>query len=128
MAETSGGDYYYIAGTVNEQLDSFAFYEDSNSDLVFYDEANDEEPKYVAGSGFDVPASRGYRVNGTQVIGPQESGNVSTLTDNSGGTADDTVEAVSGSGADAAINNNFAELADEVNGIITTLQNHGLHA
>lgn len=33
-----------------------------------------------------------------------------TLTDNSGGTTDGTLEAVSGSGADAAINNNFAEL------------------
>lgn len=33
------------------------------------------------------------------------------VTDNSGGTADGTIEAVSGSGADTAINNNFAEIA-----------------
>lgn len=38
------------------------------------------------------------------------------ITDSSGGTADGTVEAVSGSGADAAINNNFAE-------IVTALKN-----
>jgi hypothetical protein len=36
-----------------------------------------------------------------------------TLTDSSGGSKDNTIEAVSGTGADAAINNNFAELADE---------------
>lgn len=51
-----------------------------------------------------------------------------SLTDNSGGTTDDTVEAVSGSGADAAINNNFAELAEEVNAIRTVLVNLGLAA
>jgi len=39
---------------------------------------------------------------------------VDPLTDNSGGTTDGTVEAVSGSGADAAVNNNFAELAAKV--------------
>jgi len=39
---------------------------------------------------------------------------VDPLTDNSGGTTDGTVEAVSGSGADAAVNNNFAELAAQV--------------
>lgn len=37
------------------------------------------------------------------------------LTDNSGGTADDIIEAISGSGADGPINNNFAEVADEIN-------------
>ena len=45
------------------------------------------------------------------------------LTDSSGGTADQTVAAVSGSGADIDINNNFAELADEVNKLITDLAN-----
>lgn len=43
------------------------------------------------------------------------------LTDNSGGTADDTVEAVSGSGADPAINNNFAELTTKVNYLLDRL-------
>ena len=40
---------------------------------------------------------------------------VAELTDSSGGTANDTLEAVSGSSADPAINNNFADLAAKVN-------------
>lgn len=51
-----------------------------------------------------------------------------SLTDNSGGTTDDTVEAVSGSGADAAINNNFAELTEELNQVRQALVNLGLWA
>lgn len=35
------------------------------------------------------------------------------LTDNSGGTPSTTIGAISGSGADAAINNNFSSLADQ---------------
>lgn len=46
---------------------------------------------------------------------------VAALTDSSGGTADGTVEVVSGSGADAAINNNFAELAAKVNALAAAL-------
>lgn len=38
-----------------------------------------------------------------------------SLTDNSGGTADNTVAAVSGSGDDSTINDNFADLVDEIN-------------
>lgn len=128
MAQKENGDYYYVEdGSVNDILSSFAFYENGGN-LVIHDESNNEEPGYVAGAGFDVPSSRGYHVDGTQVVGGQESGNVTSLTDNSGGSTDDTVAAVSGSGADSTINDNFAELADEVNGIITTLKNHGLHA
>lgn len=37
------------------------------------------------------------------------------LTDNSGGSADDTIAAISGSGADAGINANFADLTAKVN-------------
>ena len=37
------------------------------------------------------------------------------LTDSSGGTAGSTIAAISGSGADAGINNNFASLTDQVN-------------
>lgn len=50
---------------------------------------------------------------------------VTSLTDNSGGTADNTVAAVSGSGADAAINNNFADLAAKVNTLIEALEKAG---
>lgn len=47
--------------------------------------------------------------------------NEAALTDNSGGTADDTIAAVSGSGADSTINNNFADLAAKVNALLTAL-------
>lgn len=48
------------------------------------------------------------------------------LTDSSGGTADDTVAAVSGSGADSDINNNFADLTAKVNAVLQILAAHGL--
>lgn len=50
---------------------------------------------------------------------------IADLTDSSGGTADDTVAAVSGSGADVAINNNFADLTAKVNGILAALREDG---
>jgi hypothetical protein len=78
-----------------------------------------------------ITTSVGLTVGANAVVGAQQSvitaltnntdatpdntvSNISTvtaLTDSSGGTADGTVNAVSGSGADAAINKNFAELA-----------------
>lgn len=47
---------------------------------------------------------------------------IQSLTDSSGGTVDGTLAAVSGSGADAAINNNFAELATKVNELLSALR------
>ena len=54
--------------------------------------------------------------------------NIVSLTDSSGGTADDTVAAVSGTGDDAGINNGLADLTAKVNGILTILSNLGLMA
>ena len=45
-------------------------------------------------------------------------GLIPELTDSSGGTADGTIAAVSGSGADADINNNFADLAAKLNAVL----------
>jgi len=45
------------------------------------------------------------------------------LTDSTGGTANQTLVAISGSGDDANINNNFADLVDEVNKLIADLAN-----
>lgn len=47
---------------------------------------------------------------------------VDKMTDNSGGTADGTIEAVSGSGADAAINNNFAEINAKLDELLDALK------
>jgi len=43
------------------------------------------------------------------------------LTDSTGGSANTTVAAVSGSGDDATINDNFADLTAQVNALITDL-------
>ena len=51
---------------------------------------------------------------------------ITALTDSSGGTANDTVAAVSGSGDDTNINNNFADLTAKVNALRTILVDHGL--
>lgn len=51
---------------------------------------------------------------------------VTALTDSTGGTANDTLVAISGTGDDADLNNNFADLAAKVNAIRTALVNHGL--
>ena len=59
--------------------------------------------------------------------------NSAALTDSSGGTADGTIAAVSGSGADAAINDNFADVAAEIlvlkkliNALVDDLQGYNL--
>lgn len=51
---------------------------------------------------------------------------LTALIDSTGGTANDTVAAVSGSGADATINNNFADLIAKFNAMRTILVNNGM--
>lgn len=51
---------------------------------------------------------------------------IADLIDSSGGTANDTVVAVAGSGADAAINDNFADVTAKLNGILTNLRDRGV--
>jgi len=57
-----------------------------------------------------------------------QQGAITSLTDSSGGTADNTIAAVSGSGADATINNNFADLAAKVNAILAANRSAGVIA
>lgn len=49
-------------------------------------------------------------------------GFVTELTDSSGGTANNTVAAVSGSGADATINDNFADVTAKINAILRMIE------
>lgn len=69
-------------------------------------------------------------VNGTQVVGSQEAAIVS-LTDSSGGTANDTITAVPsdtlGNVATAA-NNNFADVAAKIEAILDALRAYGVIA
>ena len=62
----------------------------------------------------------------TSVFGTvKQSAAVADLTDNTGGTADDTVAAVSGTGDDATINNNLADLAAKVNELLANERSAG---
>lgn len=51
---------------------------------------------------------------------------ITALTDSTGGTANNTLEAVGGSYSQSVVANNFADLAAKVNEIRTALVNHGL--
>lgn len=48
------------------------------------------------------------------------------LTNSTGGTGNDTVAAVSGSGDDATINDNFSDVIDKIAEITSALRDHGL--
>ncbi|MBI1296669.1 hypothetical protein GC175_17070 [bacterium] len=65
---------------------------------------------------------------GTLIPRGKQQATIADLTDNSGGTADSTVAAVSGSGADATINNNFADLTAKINALIAALEEYGIVA
>lgn len=49
-----------------------------------------------------------------------------SLTDNSGGTANDTLEDVPAAYNEAALANNFADCAAKINAILTALRNAGI--
>ena len=94
----------------------------------------DEDPgtvtnQYKVGEVVEVVSATLVRVNITGYAGrlPSQAAIVS-LTDSSGGTANDTLQAVGATNSgdvSAAINNNFADLAAKVNGIIVALRNSG---
>lgn len=65
---------------------------------------------FLVQSDTDLTDNSGGSATGT--IGAMT--NVDTLTDSTTGTADDTLVAISGSGDDANINNNFKELIDQI--------------
>ena len=75
-----------------------------------------EQGDLVANEHGVTSGNVGLYIDGTQVVTTQQ-----TLDDSSGGTADGTISAVSGSGDDATINNNFKEIYD-------VLAAHGLVA
>lgn len=53
---------------------------------------------------------------------------ITNLTDSSGGTANDTIEDVPAVYTEAALANNFADLAAKVNAILTALRSAGVIA
>lgn len=75
-----------------------------------------------------VSARTATSVTVSYVTGWAQQAAIASLTDSSGGSTDGTVEAVSGSSADAAINNNFAELHAKLDAVLTALRTVGVIA
>ena len=94
----------------------------------------DEDPatvtnQYKVGEVVECISATLIRVNITGYAGrlPSQAAIVS-LTDSSGGTANDTLQAVGATNSgdvSAAINNNFADLAAKVNGILAAMRTNG---
>lgn len=57
---------------------------------------------------------------------PDGAATIVALTDSSGGTANDTLEAIGGVYSQTEVRNNFADLAAKVNEILTLLQDIGV--
>ena len=71
-----------------------------------------------------------YYVQGTQVVGSQQSA-IASLTNSTGGTTDGTLAAVtdtSASDQSGPVNDNFAEVNAKVDAILSALRTHGLIA
>jgi hypothetical protein len=82
----------------------------------------------ATGTGTKIGTAAGQKLgfyNATPVVQPAGA-NQAALTNSTGGTADGTLAAVSGTGDDADINNNFTELHTLLNEIRTALVNLGL--
>lgn len=77
----------------------------------------------------DINATGVYKVDGTQVVTNQQSA-ITSLTDSTGGTANDTlIDVATAAIADPAkINDNFADVAAKVDAILAALRTHGLIA
>lgn len=78
---------------------------------------------YIMGKSFRHTGPKLSFFNTIPVTQPADIG---ALTNSSGGTIDGTVAAVSGSGADSTINNNFADVSDKIIKIRTALRNLGI--
>lgn len=101
--------------------------DDPNTDFLIRHLPTGNDIEVVDGS---VNADVDYQVSDTTVVTSQQSA-VGKLTDNTGGSTDGTLAAVSGSGADTAINNNLAELNAKIDALVDVLgatNGHGLTA
>lgn len=112
--------------TLNQTFQDYELItDDPNVDFVIRHTPTGNDIEVIDGA---VDADSDYRVSGTTVVSSQQSA-VGKLTDNTGGSTDGTLAAVSGSGADTAINNNLAELNAKLDAIIDALgasSGHGL--
>jgi len=83
-----------------------------------------------ADGSFEVYDNAGtieLRINGSKIATTRQSA-ITALTDSTGGTANNTLVAISGTYVQAEVRDNFADLAAKVNSILTTLQTAGITA
>lgn len=111
MAQTNDNDYFYEAGTLNEQLNDYQVYQD-NGNLHFHDQSNGEVYRVVGGTGLDLPAGRSLQVGGTSVVGAQQQSY--TISNHTEDTALDEA------------NDTTSGVANVLGTLIQDLQTHGL--
>jgi hypothetical protein len=101
------------------------------------DQTVDEDPatvtnQYKVGEVVECESATKLRICISGYTGkPASQTAIVSLTDSSGGTANDTLQAVgatNGGDVSAAINNNFADVSAKINGILTALRNAGILA
>lgn len=136
-AQKDGNDMMVFDRTANSNIENVfrLFIQDGTDDaLEIHNDTTATKLFDIDGTGaIEVPSGSvnvtggSFEVNDTQVVTSQQSA-VASLTDNTGGTSDGTLAAVSGTGDDATVNNNLAELNGKVDAILSALRSHGLIA
>jgi len=87
-----------------------------------YRKQGGDELVVASGGVLNIETGGVFKANGTQAAA------VASLTDNSGGTANDTVEDVPAAYNEAALANNFADLTAKINAILSALRGAGVIA
>jgi hypothetical protein len=85
-----------------------------------YNKQGGDEIVIASGGALNVETGGVIKANGTQASA------IVNLTDSSGGTANDTIQAVGGTYTQAEVANNFADLAAKVNAILNAIRGAGI--
>jgi len=84
---------------------------------------NGLQPQLAFFNNSPVPPPSAFTQTYSATSLTHQSRSASSLTDSTGGTSDGTVSAVSGTGDDGTINDNFKELTEQLNNLITDQRN-----
>lgn len=93
---------------------------DSSYSPKTYHKQGGDEFVIASGGKFTIETGGQMTANGTQASA------VALLTDSTGGTANDTLVAISGTYTQSEVRDNFADLAAKVNAIINALKGVGI--
>lgn len=95
---------------------------DATYEPKVYRKQGGDELVVASGGAINVESGGAIQADGTQASA------IANLTDNSGGTADDTIADVEATYTEATLANNFADLAAKVNAILAALRGAGIIA